>query len=52
LFRGFVGVVASAIGRLIWDSIGLAYVFVFLIVTELVKMLLLGVPETLKIREI
>jgi len=53
LFRGFVSVATPAIGGLIWDSIGPDYVFVFLIVTELVKMLLLsGVPETLKIREV
>lgn len=53
VFRGLVGVAAPAIGGLIWDSIGPAHVFVFLIVTELVKMLLLtGVPETLKIRKV
>jgi len=53
LFRGLVGVAAPAIGGLIWDSIGPAYVFIFLIVTELAKMLLLtGVPETLKIRKV
>ena len=53
LFRGLASVAAPAIGGLIWDSIGPAHVFVFLIVTELVKMLLLtGVPETLKIRKV
>lgn len=53
VFRGLVGVAAPAIGGLIWDSIGPAHVFVFLIVNELVKMLLLtGVPETLKIRKV
>jgi hypothetical protein len=49
LFRGFVGIASPAIGGLIWDSIGPSYVFAFLIVTELVKILLLTrIPETLK----
>ena len=52
LFRGFVGVAAPAIAGLIWDSVGPANIFVFLIVAELVKILLLaGVPETLKTKK-
>jgi len=52
LFRGLVGVVAPAIGGLVWASIEPAHVFIFLIVTELAKTLILtGIPETLKIRK-
>jgi MFS family permease len=48
-FRGLVSVAAPVVAGLIWDSVGSAYVFVFLIVTELGKMIVLTkIPETLK----
>jgi MFS family permease len=48
-FRGLVSVAAPVIAGLIWDSVGSAYVFVFLVITELGKMIVLTkIPETLK----
>jgi len=53
LFSGLIGIAAPVVGGLIWDSIGPAYVLVFLIMTELAGILLLtGVPETLKIQKL
>jgi len=49
LFRGIVGIVSPLIAGLIWSNIGPAYVFLFLIITEVSKIaLLITIPETLK----
>lgn len=49
LFDGLVSVFAPIVGGTIWSSIGPAYVFFFLIFTQILTIpLLLTVPETLK----
>jgi len=49
VFRGLVGIVSPLIAGLIWSNIGPAYVFLFLIITEVSKIaLLITIPETLK----
>lgn len=52
LMRGLVGVLAPAIGGIIWSSISPASVFFFLILTQFVKMFILTtIPETLRVRK-
>lgn len=49
LFRGLVSVVTPSIGGLIWNLVGPDYVFVFLALTQALKMLVLTtIPETLQ----
>lgn len=48
-FRGLVMVVAPILSGIIWSTIGPAYVFFFIILTEISKLLILvTMPETLK----
>ena len=49
VFRGIVSIVAPLIAGLIWSSVGPAYVFLFVIITEILKIvILLTIPETLE----
>ncbi len=48
-FRGLMMVVAPILSGIIWSAVGPAYVFFFIILTELSKLLILTtMPETLK----
>lgn len=49
VFRGIVGIVSPLIAGVIWSAVGPAYIFLFIIITEVTKILLLiTIPETLK----
>jgi MFS family permease len=49
VFRGIVGIVSPLIAGLIWSNVGPAFVFLFIIITEVSKIaLLITIPETLK----
>ncbi len=49
VFRGIVSIVAPLIAGLIWSTVGPAYVFLLIIITEVLKIaLLITIPETLE----
>lgn len=49
VFRGVTSVLAPAISAVIWSTVGPAYVFFFMILTELMKLFILAtMPETLR----
>ena len=52
IFRGLASIVGPIIGGLIWSTIGPVYVFVFIIIIQILRLIVLGfeIPETLKIR--
>lgn len=53
IFRGLASVVGPIIGGLVWSTIGPVYVFVFIILIQISRLIILGfgMPETLRARQ-